>query len=171
MVGFFWSFLLKYPASIYSMFLRRCLPMNATHVAVTAPVKRIDTLYEQTRIANCFGVIQRSICRVLNCIFSLESNQTGVECKTTYCEVISGEVFSEKFISLFILRENSHFYAVLFLLDPRTATRYFYFRMRRYVYGKHKKSLDKKMIQQKSSTLISNHIIFPDDRLKRYRPG
>ena len=117
MVGFFWCFLLKYPQSIYSLFLRRSLPMDATHIAVTAPVKRIDTLYKEKCIANCFGAIKRSICRVLNFIFSLESNQTNFECKTTYCEVISGEVAGKE-VCFFVLHKNLYcFLLFCFILN------------------------------------------------------
>lgn len=93
MVGFFWCFCLKYPNSIHSLFLRRCLPRDATHIAVTAAVKRVDTMYEKKCLMNFFGVVQKSVCRLMNFVYSLESNvsDSGVEYKTTYCKVISGE--------------------------------------------------------------------------------
>ena len=93
MVGFFWCFCLKYPQSIYSLFLRRCLPIDATHIAVTAPAERVDTLYEQKYLANFFGVVQKTVCRLMNFIYSIEPtvDQYGVEYKTTYCTVVSGE--------------------------------------------------------------------------------
>ena len=42
MVSFPWCFSFKYPASIESLFLRRCDLKNATHVAVVAPTKAVD---------------------------------------------------------------------------------------------------------------------------------
>lgn len=133
MVGFVWCFALKYPASIYNLFLRRCLPKDATHIAVTARVKRIDILYEKKQITNMFGVIQKSFCRAMNFLFSLESTQTseGLECRTTYCKVISG-MFVILWLCYTSFWSSDHFH---WWKDPRTSTRFFYYRMRRYVYG------------------------------------
>ena len=93
MVGFFWCFLLKYPPSLSSLFLRRCQPIDATYVSVVAPIKQIDTLQEKKCITNFFGVIKRSASRMLNFIYSIETYgaDSGNECRMTYCKVISGK--------------------------------------------------------------------------------
>lgn len=109
MVGFSWCFLLKWPSSIHALFLRRSLAQDATYVAVKAPVRKIDTLYEKKLLANMLEWLTSKFTLVMNSLYSIESNDVYDETqyKTTYCKVET---------------------------DPRTATRYFYFRMKRYCY-------------------------------------
>ena len=45
-IGFLWCFFLKYPYSIRSLFLRRCLHEEATYIAVSAPIHVVDTHYQ-----------------------------------------------------------------------------------------------------------------------------
>ncbi|KAL7521821.1 hypothetical protein ACHAWX_006509 [Stephanocyclus meneghinianus] len=109
MTGFVWCFLLKYPSSIRSLFLRRCLPSDATYVAVSAPVQTVDTLYEKKCIVKFLGFLLDGFYGFMDFIYSIKSEDadTGLRYKTTYCKV---------------------------RIDEKTGSRYFYFRMRRYIY-------------------------------------
>lgn len=119
MVGFAWCFLLKWPDSIHAICLRRSLAHDATYVAVKAPVRKIDTVYEKKKLANMLEWLTTKFTLMMNYMYSLESNDKydDTQYKTTYCKIET---------------------------DPRTATKYFYFRMRRYCY---------------------------DDRVKKFAPG
>lgn len=110
MTGFVWCFLLKWPNSIHDMCMRRCLPSSATYVAVRAPVKKIDTLYETKRLANVLEWLTCKFTLVMNFLYSIESNDgyDETQYRTTYCKVET---------------------------DLRTATKYFHFRMKRYCYN------------------------------------
>ena len=94
MVGFVWCFFLKYPASIRSLFLRRCVPEEATYVAVSAPVQTVDTHYETkwiVKLLEWMGVVFR---RVLRFLYSDESQNpgAGTSYKVTLCKVwVDGE--------------------------------------------------------------------------------
>lgn len=108
-IGFAWCFLLKYPASIKFLFLRRCLHSDAGYIAVSAPVQSVDTHYENKRIVLCLITIGNTFRSMLSCIYSDEaqhpSSNSGY--KSTFCKVS---------------------------IDPKTGSKYFYFRMRRYIY-------------------------------------
>ena len=106
-VGFLWCFFLKYPCSIRSLFLRRCLHEEATFVAVTAPIMAADTHYDNkwiTRLLMRMGYAFRS---ALSFLYSDEMQTTALQ-EVTFCEV--------------------H-------VDPKTGSKHFYFRMRRYIYN------------------------------------
>lgn len=109
MIGFIWCFLLKYPSSIHALFLRRSLTQDATYMAVKAPVRKVDTLYKKKKLAKLLEFLTKQLVRLMNFIYSIESNDEhdDTQYRTTYCKVET---------------------------DPRTATRYFYFRMTRFCY-------------------------------------
>jgi hypothetical protein len=93
MTGFVWCFLLKYPTSIRSLFLRRCLPSDATYVAVSAPVRNVDTLYEKKCIVKFLGFLLDGFYGFMDFIYSMKSEDadTGLRYKTEYCKVRIGE--------------------------------------------------------------------------------
>ena len=85
-----------------------CVPGNASYVAVTVPVKTIDTNYKNNYVVNVIS----SMSILQNTLAFLYSDETlrstdGWQNKVTYCKVKK---------------------------DATTGTRYFYFRFRRYIY-------------------------------------
>ena len=108
MAGVVWCFFLKYPVSIHSLFLRRCLPNESGYVAVSAPVQNVDTHYQTKRIVKLLSSMESVFRRVLSFLYSDVSRHPaiGSRMKVTLCKV----------------RE-----------DKKTGSRYFYFRMRRYI--------------------------------------
>lgn len=93
MTGFLWCFLLKFPPSIKSLFLRRCLLSNAGYVAVSAPVRAVDTSYEKKCIVNFIWFLMDGFYAFMDAIFSIKSEDagTGLRYKTEYCKVRSGK--------------------------------------------------------------------------------
>ena len=93
MTGFVWCFLLKYPSSIKSLFLRRCLPSFAGYVAVSAPVRAVDTSYEKKCIVNFIWLLLDRFHKVMDAIFSIKSEgaETGLRYKTEYCKIRTGK--------------------------------------------------------------------------------
>ena len=107
MVGIVWCFFLKYPTSVHSLFLRRCFHDEATYVAVSAPVHSVDAPYRTKWIAN----VDISACfhSVMSFLYSDTSQHPseGSHHQVTFCQV---------------------------RVDEKTCSRYFYFRMRRYIF-------------------------------------
>jgi hypothetical protein len=95
MTGFVWCFLLKWPASIQSMCLRRCLPSSAGFIAVSAPVRAVDTSYEKKCIVNFIWFLMDRFYTFMDTIFSIKSEcvETGLRYKTEFCKVRTGESF------------------------------------------------------------------------------
>jgi hypothetical protein len=93
MTGFVWCFLLKWPASIQSMCLRRCLPCRAGYIAVSAPVRAVDTSYEKKCIVNFIWFLMDGFYAFMDAIFSIKSEggETGLRYKTEFCKVRTGE--------------------------------------------------------------------------------
>lgn len=93
MTGFVWCFLLKWPASIQSMCLRRCLPCRAGYIAVSAPVRAVDTSYEKKCIVNFIWFLMDGFYTFMDAIFSIKSEggETGLRYKTEFCKVRTGE--------------------------------------------------------------------------------
>lgn len=93
MTGFAWCFLLKYPGSIRSLFLRRCLPSFAGYVAVSAPVRAVDASYDKKCIVNLIWFLMDGFYRFMDAIFSIKSvgAETGLRYKTEYCKVRRGK--------------------------------------------------------------------------------
>jgi hypothetical protein len=106
MIGIAWCFFLKYPTSIHSIFLRRCTPEEATYIAVSAPVQSVDPHYETMWITKLLSLVGNAFHSVLEFLYSDESSQQGTRKKVTFCKVRQ---------------------------DVKTDSRYFYFRMRRYI--------------------------------------
>ncbi len=108
-IGFAWCFFLKYPASIKSLFLRRCVLNNASYVAVSAPVQSVDTHYDNNIIVEFLMILGNSFKSMLSFIYSDEAQHpsTNSGYKSTFCKVS---------------------------VDTKTGSKYFYFRMRRYIY-------------------------------------
>ncbi len=103
MVGFIWCFFLKYPASIHSLFLRRCVPnKGADYVAVTAPAQTVDLHYQNRRMTKLLSCMEKAFRTVLSFLYS-DENLRG---RVTFCKVRT---------------------------DANTGSRHFYFRMRRYI--------------------------------------
>jgi hypothetical protein len=105
MVGLVWCFFLKYPMTIHSIFLRRCLHNQANYIAVTAPVQDLDAHYKKKWIANLLSRSSSVFLGVMSFLYSDTTRKEGN--KVTFCKV---------------------------RVDEGTGSRYFYFRMRRYVY-------------------------------------
>jgi hypothetical protein len=108
MVGIVWCFFLKYPPSVHSLFLRRCLHNEATYVAVSAPVHSVDANYSTAWI-NCMHSISACFHSVMSFLYSDTSQHPaeGSHHQVTFCQV---------------------------RVDEKTGSRYFYFRMRRYIF-------------------------------------
>ncbi len=112
MVGLVFTLCLKWPPTIESLFLRRCVSADATTVAVFAP-STAPELHEITgnpgvvMIKRVMTFISNSITMTLSCIFSDTTRQKHIRGKVEYCPV---------FIEL-------------------DGTRSFFFRLRRYVYN------------------------------------
>lgn len=111
MLGFFWSFALKWPCSIHSLFLRRCLHGQASFVAVYAPTTSTDAKQQTqsstsyvTRMKYCLNAFKDTFNATMSFIFSgvTSSNEVG---HITYCRVYQ-----------------------------ESSCRFFYFRLRRYNY-------------------------------------
>jgi len=113
-IGFMWTFALKFPHSVRSMFLRRCLLGDATHVAiaVTDPRGDInDITFQQNYIQglrNFFSSFFSVVHDVMTFLFS-DKNSFGSPRSS-----------------------NGHFEIVRVLRDPDDGTKYFVFRFRRY---------------------------------------
>jgi len=109
MVGFVWCFFLKYPPSVHSLFLRRCLHDEATYVAVSAPVHSVDASYSTSWI-NGMQKIGACFHSVMSFLYSDTSQHpTEGSHQVTFCQV---------------------------RVDRETGSRYFYFRMRRYIFDR-----------------------------------
>ena len=108
MVGIVWCFFLKYPPSVHSLFLRRCLHNEATFVAVSAPVISVDANHSSVWI-KCMHSISACFHSVLSFLYSDTSQHPveGSHHQVTFCPV---------------------------RVDEKTGSRYFYFRMRRYIF-------------------------------------
>lgn len=108
MLGFVWCFFLKYPASIHSLFLRRCVPEDANYVAVTAPIQTVDAHYKNKLIVKLLSSGGTAFRMVLSFLYSDKSQHPvqGMHNKVTFCKV---------------------------RVDAKTGSRYFYFHMRRYI--------------------------------------
>jgi hypothetical protein len=111
MLGFLWSFVLKWPSSIHSLFLRRCLHSCATFVAVYAPTQSTDAKQQRgtsasyiTKMKYCLNAFKDAFHAIMSFIFSgvTSSKEVG---HITYCRVYQ-----------------------------ESNCRYFYFRLRRYNY-------------------------------------
>lgn len=110
MVGIVWCFFLKYPTSVHSLFLRRCLFDESSYVAVRAPVRRVDTNDKTKKwITDVLSSVNSCFHSVMSFLYSDASlhPQGSASNQVTFCPV----------------RE-----------DKKTGSRYFYFRMRRYTY-------------------------------------
>jgi hypothetical protein len=105
-VGFVWSFLFQWPESIESLFLRRCPLSEATHVAVTAPMKKLEMTGTSNKVSWGEFSLRLLCCPfdwVMRNLFSYNGAKPGYE--LVYCKVDQVE----------------------------TTVRNFYFRMGRYV--------------------------------------
>jgi cation-transporting ATPase 13A3/4/5 len=115
MIGFVWSFALKWPKSISSLFLRRCQFQNASCVAVFAPFtnrkyKQVDT-GSNKRVKDCLSSIGDCFNSIMAFVFSDTTprrSKDGWEIK--FCKVSK---------------------------DAK-GNKYFTFRMRRYIYDAEK---------------------------------
>jgi hypothetical protein len=89
-------------------FCSGCVPGNAKYVAVSVPVKTIDTNYKNNYVVNVISSMS-ILQNTLAFLYSDESlrSTNGRQNKVTYCKVKK---------------------------DATTGTRYFYFRFRRYIY-------------------------------------
>lgn len=111
MLGFIWSFVLKWPSSIHSLFLRRCLHRSASFVAVYAPTQSTDGKQQRgtsdsyiSKMKYCLNAFKDSFHVIMSFIFSGVTSSTEVG-HITYCRVYQ-----------------------------ESSCRYFYFRLRRYNY-------------------------------------
>ena len=126
MVGFFWTFALKWPASMTSLFLRRCSFENATHIAVCAPTTNNTTekssptcgascMSSQTGFARCVGY---SINYFFGCLGGMSS---GVNTMMKF-------VFSDTTTP----KENWQLEHCRVINEK--GARFFYYRLRRYTF-------------------------------------
>mmetsp|Transcript_60763 Transcript_60763/g.72155 ORF Transcript_60763/g.72155 Transcript_60763/m.72155 type:complete len:687 (+) Transcript_60763:14-2074(+) len=108
MVSVVWYLALKWPYSVRSLFLRRCLFENATHVAVFAPTESIGEV--SSRGVSCTEKMifypRYVVNEIMGFIFSDFSHRNTKHGKTVYCQVTN-----EK------------------------GNRFFYFRQRRYTFS------------------------------------
>jgi predicted P-type ATPase len=111
MVGFLWSFTLKWPPSLYSLFLRRCSFQNATFVAVIAPTSSSSKTVIKSSTKSCManvyslvGAINFFGNSIMKFIFS-DVADVPEGWQMVYCRVRTTE-----------------------------NTRYFYYKLRRYTY-------------------------------------
>ncbi|KAL3775476.1 hypothetical protein ACHAW5_005527 [Stephanodiscus triporus] len=81
MVGFVWCFFLKFPASIHSLFLRRCVLEDAHYVAVSATTQSFETHYENKLVVKLMPI-------VLMLYSDMSQNPAeGLHNQVTYCKV------------------------------------------------------------------------------------
>ena len=105
-VGFLWSFLMKFPGSMYNLVLRRCRPIDAQYIAVTASNITFEVGESGgVPIISCVGKFCFSLLSILFSSKALEGE--GSNSSVTFCKV---------------------------RLDKTTETRYFYFRFRRFIF-------------------------------------
>ena len=87
-MGIVWSFLFQWPESIESLFLRRCLLSQATHVAVIAPTKKVEVA-ATTNTSHWGDIFWRLMCFpcdiFLRILFSYNGAEPGFE--LIYCKV------------------------------------------------------------------------------------
>jgi hypothetical protein len=87
-VGLLWSFTFQWPESIESIFLRRCSLVHATHVAIVAPMKKVENIVIDKKFSFVEYMAQNLWCPfnfLLCMIFSYPGTQTGFE--VLYCKV------------------------------------------------------------------------------------
>ena len=105
-VGFLWSFLMKFPGSMYNLVLRRCRPIDAKYIAVTA--SNITFEVGESGGIPIISDVGKFCFSLLSGLFSSKSLEgEGSNSSVTFCKV---------------------------RLDKTTETRYFYFRFRRFIF-------------------------------------
>jgi len=114
MLGFIWSFALKWPFSIHSLFLRRCLHGQASYVAVYAPTESTDAKQETQANTNNSRYVSQIKC----CLNSLKA--------TFNC--IMAFIFSD------VTRPQDLGQITYCKVYQESGCRFFYFRLRRYNY-------------------------------------
>ena len=87
MVGLPWTFAYKYPASVKSLFLRRCNLEDATYVAVVAPTKAVDILSVPGMGERMASLLWAPFNFILMFLFSYPHAIPGTV--TNFCEVES----------------------------------------------------------------------------------
>lgn len=85
MVSFPWCFAFKFPASVRSLFLRRCNLEHATHVAVVAPTKAVDVMSDAGTGERIASLIWAPFDFALTFFFSYPHAIPGTV--TSFCEV------------------------------------------------------------------------------------
>mmetsp|Transcript_27001 Transcript_27001/g.43846 ORF Transcript_27001/g.43846 Transcript_27001/m.43846 type:complete len:192 (-) Transcript_27001:458-1033(-) len=107
MVGIVWCFFIKYPTSVHSLFLRRCLFDEASYVAVRAPICSVVTHDKTMWITRKLSGVSSCFHSVMSFLYSDASLNAQGSNQVIFCPV---------------------------RIDLATGSRYFYFRMRRYTY-------------------------------------
>jgi hypothetical protein len=113
-IGFIWTFALKFPHSIRSLHYRRCLLSEATHVAIAFQDSEVDAneiTFQQNYIRGLrkfFSAFFAVVHEVMTFIFS-DRNSFGCP-----------------------RNGNGHFTVLPIMTDPDSGVRYFVFRFRRY---------------------------------------
>lgn len=107
MVGIVWCFFIKYPTSVHSLFLRRCLFDEASYVAVRAPICSVVTHDKTMWITRKLSGVSSCFHSVMSLLYSDASLNAQRSNQVIFCPV---------------------------RIDLATGSRYFYFRMRRYTY-------------------------------------
>lgn len=144
MVGFFWSFLFRYPSSIRDLFLRRCHLVSADYVAVMAPLKSLDSTDDL--ISGWGDKLTAAFCwpfeLCLRGFFSYPNRKPGY--RMVYCKVDT---------------------------DDSTDTRGFYYCMRRFVYDEETNSFvpgTMEVGETLGDFLEQTHGLSSDEALRRF---
>ncbi len=114
-IGFIWTFSLKFPYSVRSLHYRRCLLSDATHVAIAVTDPQTDDnemTFNQNYIRGLRTFFSSFFAVVHEAMTFLFSDRNSFGCPRS---------------------SNGHFSIVPVLTDPDDGTRYIIFRFRRYI--------------------------------------
>jgi hypothetical protein len=109
MIGIVWHFVLKWPVSVRSLFLRRCVFEDATHIAVCAPTKSMGDAPSSTWTERTVAHAKYVVDTIMGAIYS-DVTRTKGHGQIIYCPVQS----------------------------EKNGNRFFYFRLRRYTFDPEK---------------------------------
>ena len=90
MVGFFWTFALKWPDSIRSLFFRRCILERADHVAVFVPEQQSENLQHDSKFITILKCLLESTFRVVDGFMAFlfsDTTRGKVQGSFHYCRV------------------------------------------------------------------------------------